>query len=256
MTTIMAISLSFKAGEKELKYWPIYLTNWSLVIEVAYLWMAFILSLGFRRFAVPVSPGVAPGQLVKPAPFVIVAWFFRNVSYVLSLAVFALFWLLVYDGGNVAFITPQVHGVNLFFTAVDAFFSAAPYYFLHVWQPFVVSLLYVIWSIIHEELNIRDDENNDYIYSTLNWNHPGATIPVVVVILFVGLPIAQAIMWCVWILGKRLTNAERLYEELAQSKDPNHGGVMSVSPPRYGNVSSVAVAGTRGAAPFEMESRV
>jgi len=65
------------------------------------------------------------------------------------MAVFALFWLLVYTGGTPRAWDVHAHGVNWVLMLCDRFFTEQPAYYIHFYQLQIYALVYVLFSIIH-----------------------------------------------------------------------------------------------------------
>mmetsp|Transcript_708 Transcript_708/g.1104 ORF Transcript_708/g.1104 Transcript_708/m.1104 type:complete len:269 (+) Transcript_708:127-933(+) len=152
-TAILVWGIAITARTVNGPWWPIYLTNWTLVLLTAYFWCAVsstIVALRCQNIVIEYTPNVF-----------MVTWHLQNVCLGGTMAVFALFWLLVYTGGTPRAWDVHAHGVN--------------------W-------VYVLFSIIHNYSGIDNGAaDGTYIYKATDYkNHPeqyGVIVIIVTVIL-------------------------------------------------------------------------
>jgi hypothetical protein len=199
LVALVAWSISILAEDGEGKYWPIYLTHWTLFFEALYFSFAAAEIILADRVLRICSAERNDGA-VKLNFFVKATWVLQEVVYSGSLAIAILFWALVYDGGPVQALSVQVHGVTAILALVDVSFSNHPVRFLHVYMVQIYGLLFIIWSIIHWEADIGTDEEppTRYIYSSLDWaNAVPATIASILILLLF-LPVLQLLVWTTW----------------------------------------------------------
>jgi hypothetical protein len=177
--------------------WFIYLTHWTLTVEVLYLNLAAYATWMHSKVSgekSPVSKRMisAVGILhatVLPATFL----------------VFTLFWTLVYDPSKPPqALTLMVHGMNFVVMATNFSISKHPYVWRHGVYILIYGLSYLFFSLFyylagehiywfsemlvpkhfisHNPLSTRttggeNEYGNDYIYSAIKWDNLGSTIP-------------------------------------------------------------------------------
>lgn len=95
-----------------------------------------------------------------------------------------------------------VHGINSVVIAIDIVVTDRPFRLLHVFQPFGVLFLYIVFSVVYWAAGGVDNEGNPYIYPILDWNKPEETI-VVVVLAAVGSLILHVLLWLIHLLRDR-----------------------------------------------------
>lgn len=121
-----------------------------------------------------------------------------------------LWWLTVYDPDETVLKFSNVfsHGVVCFLALVDGLvLNRIPLRLFHWWGfIFPVEVLYLVWTIIHWQLEIgnpyeQDEDaetNDDAIYSVLAWDGDAwvkSTVVAFVVVFSLG-PIVYLYMWC------------------------------------------------------------
>lgn len=57
-----------------------------------------------------------------------------------------------------------------------------PMYFLHVIHSLIAGIIYLIFSLIYYGAGGTDNYGNNYIYKILDWNKPGATSVIVILV--------------------------------------------------------------------------
>ena len=85
----------------------------------------------------------------------------------------------------------NLHGINSVIMLVDNFVSAVPVRLMHIIYPMIYGLIYVVWSLIYFYM----DKGNNVLYEyVLDWNYPEITIPVIIGITLVLMPLLQ-LLW-------------------------------------------------------------
>mmetsp|Transcript_9062 Transcript_9062/g.12020 ORF Transcript_9062/g.12020 Transcript_9062/m.12020 type:complete len:323 (-) Transcript_9062:322-1290(-) len=183
-------------------YFWIYLTHWTLVMEMIYLILAAVVSLKMPEIQKAAraqlgQEGRSPSTLVSPPHLVLVTWVFQHICLVSSLIVFLLYWMLVYTPDRTIYATTvQVHGVNFFFMAVDVLLSGASYRPLHVHAPFLYAFTYLIWSIIFSAAKMNNELGDGYIYSSLDWRGAfGTACTIGLIVVFFVVPLLHTLLW-------------------------------------------------------------
>ena len=101
----------------------------------------------------------------------------------------------------------NLHGVNSLIILMEMTISAIPVRLLHFIYPLLYGVVYVLFSLAYWGY---DKENNVLYPVILDWNHPGITCAVVVVLVFVATPLFQLIWYGVYRL--RLLVFSRIYQ--------------------------------------------
>lgn len=124
------------------------------------------------------------------------AWFLYNVTNFSTLLITAVYWIVIFTpGSQLEAINFFVHAFNSIVSVVDLFVGKRPCNLLHFYHPFTALLAYTAFSVIYWAAGGRTKYGVTYIYSVLNWNNLGLTIPFVCIGLFVGIPIVHVILW-------------------------------------------------------------
>eukprot|EP00929_Paragymnodinium_shiwhaense_P010359 TRINITY_DN114980_c0_g1_i1.p1 TRINITY_DN114980_c0_g1~~TRINITY_DN114980_c0_g1_i1.p1 ORF type:complete len:360 (-),score=42.37 TRINITY_DN114980_c0_g1_i1:44-1123(-) len=189
-------------------YWFIYLTNWSLTVEVLYFGFATWTTYEARRRVVDDSVGRqmsfrrTSGRL---PPYVRATWILAHVAMPASVLVFAMYWTL--DNPIWAMHhQPQylgyfVHGINALLCLFDLVMSRNLFYLRHALWFAVYILCFAIWTVIHyfAELGTYQcdapDANKCPIYSVLNWQNLRRTSTLCLLILCCAVPLCQYPLW-------------------------------------------------------------
>lgn len=78
-----------------------------------------------------------------------------------------------------------------------------PMYFFHVIHSLVVGLIYLIFSLIYYGAGGTDNYGNNYIYKILDWNKPGSTMIIVILVVILAV-ILHAVACIIHILRYKL----------------------------------------------------
>ena len=164
--------------------WPIFLTNLTLAACVVYLTFAYATTVEAQR------GGRRPW-------FAKAAWVMQAIALPSSFLVAVGYWLLVYSGGTLSFITPFTHGVNFLLMLLDNFLNAQPFCLGHGLFLLAYFSVYLAWSAVHFALGLKDCENNRYIYKVLDWTDPSIIAQVSPVAVLVIAPILGLLFWSI-----------------------------------------------------------
>ena len=88
----------------------------------------------------------------------------------------------------------NLHGIISVIVFIDNTVSAIPIQILHVIYPVIFGWVYVAFTLIYYEM---DPENNILYPGLLNWNKPGITIGVILVVTILLMPLIQ-LAWYGW----------------------------------------------------------
>lgn len=100
----------------------------------------------------------------------------------------------------------HVHGLNSIIILCEFCLGAIPVRLFHTLYPALYGLAYVLFSIIYWSI---DKEHNVLYPYVLDWNHPGITMAVVCVLIFLVLPLLQLAWFGLYSL--RLYIFKRIY---------------------------------------------
>ena len=168
-------------------YWFIYLTNWGLIIQIIYLSLAVYTTYRSKTFH--------HTHTSELPLFVKLMWLSYSIILPGSFMIFAMYWLLVFDG-TFHPISILSHGLNFIVMALDTFFGSQPYLLFHGIYFISFAVVFLIWSYIHFILQIGNEQNGEnYIYSSLNWQHPQSSIYFSLYLVFVITPIINLSFW-------------------------------------------------------------
>eukprot|EP00545_Synedropsis_sp_CCMP1620_P013889 CAMPEP_0119017434 /NCGR_PEP_ID=MMETSP1176-20130426/16552_1 /TAXON_ID=265551 /ORGANISM="Synedropsis recta cf, Strain CCMP1620" /LENGTH=339 /DNA_ID=CAMNT_0006971161 /DNA_START=361 /DNA_END=1377 /DNA_ORIENTATION=- len=201
-------------NDGNLRYYLIYLTHWAFLAALLYFPLSLMVSL-FGNKVTSQPPAVnddgTSNALLQQQPSFLVrlVWGLFSTTATLQLSVSLLFWLLEYDrnyDGMPSYSSIMKHGGIMILLLLEGLVvNKIPVRVRHVVIVEVVSLVYLIWTVLHAKLGIGnvfsnggdDDEvNDDVIYGVINWNDaPLATLMTVAMVLLVALPILFLLLW-------------------------------------------------------------
>ena len=173
-----------------------YLTHWTLVLELLYLWLA-VYSTYMAIYDTKVPDGVG-----KATPWFISATYaMQPLVLVGSFLVFMGYWALVCTGAyeprdGISLIVIAVHGVNFVVMLADLLLVRNPLYLSHVLVPMAYSIAYLLFSVLFYAVS------GDNIYSALDWSDPAGASRLCALILFLMVPILWIPVYCIF-LGRR-----------------------------------------------------
>ena len=170
--------------------WPIFLTNWNLVIGTVYFICITAIS-GLYGLDLPEyqekrsqtiemtndieNPIEIPKGKLQRLDSAIekitfnLFWIWYGLTYVICTVMVVLYWAFVVE--NFHFDTPELifsyvndHGINLVLILIDFCFHKIPVRLFHVVYSIIVAIIYIILSIIY---NFAADKP---IYKVVDWN--------------------------------------------------------------------------------------
>eukprot|EP01083_Nonionella_stella_P002356 6796_1 len=105
----------------------------------------------------------------------------------------------------------HLHGVLSVLIGIDYSVSALYLPYNSIVHPFIFTLVFVLWSLLHYTLKFTDPFQHRYIYYMLNWKYPHTAIPMTVILIGCVMAVHQL---CAWIKYKYILN-----KWFMQSKD-------------------------------------
>jgi hypothetical protein len=206
---IWSLSAHFQEG-----YWMIYLTHWSLTVEVAYLILATFTTYRARRELQSNGDKTADtvSEATKLPGFVTATWVMLHVANPASLLVFLLYWTLDNPVWAMRYMPDYlgffVHGINFVLMQVDLFIGNNVFYLKNMLWFILYFILYLVWTIVHfaAEVGTHDGcdkypKNECPIYEVIDWHSTQAAVILGAIIVLCVAPICQFPLW--WCVHKR-----------------------------------------------------
>lgn len=171
------------------RYWPIYLTNCSCVLELVYF--AFGSYTTFQAIF-----GNVPDGLGKQTPwFASATWLMGSLAPTIGVMVFVLYWVLVYtprpEGPEP--LAVMMHGGNVVLLLLDLLLCRQPYYLAHVYVPVIFATLYVLFTYVFYALGGKNEIGLPYIYKAVDWARPEEARSLLGLIVIFGVPLVYAV---------------------------------------------------------------
>jgi len=111
------------------------------------------------------------------------------------------------------------HLLNSVYTLAALVFSAKPVRLVHVYQPVVYGVIYVIFSVLYHAAG------GDAIYPVLDWNKPESAVMTALLIPLIGIPIMHLAIFALYTL--RLYVAGKMNCKTAPEKETMEREVTS-----------------------------
>lgn len=232
--------------------WPVYLTNWTYFMLALYLtWHAVGTLIFLCTGPLPIQqcppheihknmfielqtyPSLWGGNDYETVPgdeehqvsvrMHQLPWYFKitwilygiaSSAAVMVTAVFFIFlWPMMNSAGGIDMMNLQLHGINSVIIIIEHFVSAVPIRLYHYIYPLIYGLMYLIFSLIFWAV-----DHNHVIYpEVLDWNKPGPTVVMVVILAIVVLPLLQLFYFVVYkikiFIYKHLVLSDGAHEE-------------------------------------------
>ncbi|GAB1609250.1 protein rolling stone-like [Argonauta hians] len=150
-----------------------------------------------------------------------ILWIFSNVSYCNGVLITCGYWILLYNSNNVKnmYLNVMEHAINSVYILLNMFVTAKPMRIYHVWQSIVTFLIYILFSLVYFFSGGTSLTNSRVIYFFTDWGHPSVAIPLILLLLFVGLPIVHTTLFFIYKLRLYLTNKQTSVEENIKTKN-------------------------------------
>ncbi|KAJ8735754.1 hypothetical protein PYW07_007374 [Mythimna separata] len=158
------------------RFWFIYLTHWGLTTIILATGFATLVSARCYLYG-PISTEFRLPWYVKTY------WTLCNIAVPFSFMITIFYWTVLYEAGIEEELNHgldmAVHGLNSVVMLLLLLSSAHPVRLLHIYQPALFGILYVLFSVIYHFAGGTDQKGNAYIYPVVNWSEPSTTILVV-----------------------------------------------------------------------------
>jgi hypothetical protein len=158
-----------------LEKWPIYLTNWDLVLGLLQSFVACLLvSRRLRRQKQPDYDAscLHYGKLEK------FYWFLYVVTSSLALGVTITYWALVHDPAihHVDALNILIHVANSLLMMLDLFVTSVPFELRCFWWCPLFVCFYLAFSLVYYVAGGLDKNGQHRIYNILDWEKPVTTL--------------------------------------------------------------------------------
>ena len=96
-------------------------------------------------------------------------------------------------------------GLNFVVMLVDSMLTCSSLYLLHGLYFALYAITFVVFSLVFHAAEGRNEKNEEFIYSTLDWGGaPGAAAVTVALLLFIATPIVYLFLWTtVWVRQRK-----------------------------------------------------
>lgn len=206
--------------------WPAFLTNWSYTVLALYLLWAAVVAVYMG------TQDSVNALLEKPSPFPIqnnteeqppndtpfgeprmvqsntnslLPWYLKvqwglfaiiaNVAFIITLIYFLFLFPQIYEKYGLRPVDFHIHGFNSIVIVFEMFVAAYPVRLLHIIYPVLYGLSYVLFSLFYWA---SDHENHVVYKGLLDWNVPGQTIVVILVLAVVVMPLLQLMLFGIY----------------------------------------------------------
>ncbi|KAK0182557.1 hypothetical protein PV327_000683 [Microctonus hyperodae] len=157
--------------------WPIYLTNWDLVIGAIQSILGVILVT--KRWTLQKTQTDSNAcNIIKYGKLEKLYYVLYTIACTLAVGVTVSYWAAVYDS-KIHTIDPlniMLHVCNSLLILMDVLIVSIPLKFRHFWWCLVLILFYLTFSIIYYAAGGLDKNGYHHIYKILDWKKPGITI--------------------------------------------------------------------------------
>lgn len=181
--TVFIICSVFEFGSYKplLQYekWPIYLTNWDILLGFTQALIGGILVS--KRWRLQKIPGFDPcGLKLKSTERLY--WFLYVVTTNLAIGVTFCYWLTVYNP-EIHELDPlniMMHVCNSVLMLVDLVVTSIPFRLRNFWWCLSLAVLYCVFTAIYYVAGGLDKYGYHYIYKIIDWKRPARTLLVCV----------------------------------------------------------------------------
>jgi hypothetical protein len=208
-----------------IRYWPFFLTHWTLIAVVLYLGFAAVCSLQairyLRKDTLPPKAPNAPGRVVPWTVYMTSV--LQGIALPTSLTVLVLYWALVFDpdgappseedpdgekASDVGYMNLAKHCTHFIVVFLDVALSSQPVYVAHSLYAAVFMTCYALWTVALYFFKWGDGYGNNYLYKSLDWSNPGISAGVLSINLFITLPLLSLLIFALVYLIRWLSCGE------------------------------------------------
>lgn len=154
--------------------WPIYLTNWDIVLGFSQALIGGVLVS--KRWRLQHVPGFDPRNLRLESTDRLY-WFLYVVTTNVAIGVTVCYWLAVYNP-EIHHLDPlniMMHVCNSVLMLIDLFVASIPFRLRNFWWCLSIVMFYLVFSVIYYAAGGLDKQGYHYIYKILDWKKPART---------------------------------------------------------------------------------
>ncbi|KOX70314.1 Protein rolling stone [Melipona quadrifasciata] len=151
--------------------WPIYLTNWDLVLGVGQALLGCFLVL--RRWKLQKISDFDPSALMLGSIDKIY-WYLYVVTTSTAFGVTITYWCSIFDP-RIHHLDPlniMLHICNSLLMILDFCVTSIPFRLRNIWWCLIIVFLYTVFSLIYYLAGGLDKNGCHYIYKVLDWKKP------------------------------------------------------------------------------------
>lgn len=179
-------------------YWFTKLTHWGLLTETLYFVLAYVCACS-AVYGVDAADDIEipeqepQKQTARPA-LVSIVWALYSIILPASLGIVVMYWIFIYKGGPVQYISIATHGGNFLLMLLDFIFCQQPMYVQDLLYFFIYSLTYLGFTIVYYYAGgTYQDGVSRFIYPIMDWDKWQTTAPLAAGLVFIGTPLLWGI---------------------------------------------------------------
>jgi len=171
----------------------IYLTIWSLTLQMLHTWLAWYLTLKVAD----IEARELTNQYLEMPWYARLSWILQDILVPLTFLVSALFFALVMDWADppTTALPYFEHGLNFAIMLVDVFFSRQPFYLLHSVYFIIFAAVYIVFTLLYHAASATNCDGDPFIYNAIDWRSASSTASLVLTLLFVVVPMVNIAFW-------------------------------------------------------------
>ncbi|XP_041361507.1 protein rolling stone-like isoform X2 [Gigantopelta aegis] len=197
--------------------WPIFLTNWSLVV----LLVSAVWDLAVTFHTQCNRKDVLTGDCHLMPWYLKADWVIHNIAGPAAFSISLMYWTLLYTPGQsfegfriLSFLS---HGINSIYAFINIIVSGIPTRILHFYQPLIYAITYVIFTVVYHAAGGANDKDEPYIYLPLDWSAPNKAGPVALGAIVLGLAMHLFVYFIAFL--RELVASKRCGAKLTSTSD-------------------------------------
>ncbi|XP_053613781.1 protein rolling stone-like isoform X1 [Plodia interpunctella] len=206
---VATLTVTPRALGSNAMYWLLYFPHWCFLLIVLTSFFSSAVS-AYVYFKKPIDATFGLPWYVKTY------WVLYNVTIPLAFLISTFYWGLLKTSGKMTYYNPHpvldvmLHGTNSLVTLVELVMSAHPSRLIHIFQPLLFSLVYLIFNVTYYYAGGLDPFGHTYIYPVMDWSKPQEAM---VVVALTGVFLSACHLIVVAIATLRDTLARRCLKE-------------------------------------------
>lgn len=163
---MLFLSIRTAVNCSQIRFYLIFLTNWNVVLNSMSSVLGAVLVTCYYRKLLKFE------EVQKMTKVLKIYWVSSLLSTVVSISLSCVYWPLIYTGRDKGLNDALTHAGNAIFMFVDVFVSAFPFRYGLFIHPLGFGVFYgYFFSVFYTVIGGKDRDNNDFIYSVLDWNN-------------------------------------------------------------------------------------